>query len=197
MTTALSIWENEGLGDILDDIIKEDDNLDLVLSQIPGMFGDSEKATYLGFRALGMRPNQAMELLGLDMETLDLWYTVTPNFREFETKCLRELQSSINANIIRLQFMRNMTMFMFRDSLTIRKGLTDMEGMSPREFDYLKSVRRFYSNNDFLALEKAIAPEKHRNNTLVLSFGGNAFEVVDENDGQGAQMHEVIDVGET
>jgi hypothetical protein len=193
MDKSVSIWEKPEIGDRLDEIIRADDNLDLVLAQIPSLFGDSDKATYLGFRALGLRPKQALELLDLPIGILEVWKEETPQFEEFEYKCLTELQKNINADIIRLQFLRNMTMFLFRDSLTIRRSLTDFESMSNREAAYLRSVRRFYSNSDLLALEKAIAPEKHRNNTLVLSFGNNVFQVEDSEDGEPPRMIEVGD----
>lgn len=200
MDTSVSIWEREDLADPLDEIIRrtqadglaKQDAFDLVLAQIPGLFGDSEKATYLGFRALGLRPKQALEILGLTEAILEMWREETPELDDFEYHKLPDLQRKINADIIRLQFMRNMTMFLFRDSLTIKKMLTDFEGMSNREYNYGRSIRRFYSQQDFLNLQKAVEPEKHRTNTLVLSFGNAHFEVV-ENEDETTTMKEIID----
>lgn len=184
MDRALSVWESEGTRDRFDVMIedsKERGNYDIILAQIPAMFGDSEKATYLGFRALGLRPGQVLEVMELPKDQLEVWYAELPEMKEFETKHLWDLQRKINADIIRLQFMRNMTMFMLKDSLIIRKGMVDFDGMSPREYNYLRTVRRFYDMGQLLNLEKAIAPEKHRNNSLTLNFGPNQIQVV-END---------------
>ena len=185
----VSIWDRPETADALDKIVEryEDshDNYELVMAQIPAMFGESEKATYLGFRAVGLTPKQAMEVLGRPHSDLEKWHKETPWIEEFERERLYDLQSKVGADIIRLSFLRNMTMFMFRDSTTIRKSLTDMENMSKREFDYLRTIRRFYSTADLLSLEKAVAPEKHRSNTVVLNFGdNNMFEVIEAEPGE-------------
>lgn len=197
MSTEVSIWERNELVDPLDEIIKRgntDGNYDLLLSQIPAMFGDSEKATYLGFRALGFRKGQVLELMGLNEAVYKIWVEETPELEQFELDRLGQMQSRVNADIIRLQFMRNMTLFLFQDSRIMAKSLSNFNELTNREYNYLRSIRRFYSNSDLLSLQKALEPEKHRNNTLVLSFGNSMFEVVDD-EGQ-ARLQEVIDVSE-
>lgn len=197
MSTEVSIWENQGLADPINAIIeraKEHGNYDLVMAQIPALFGDSDKATYLGFRALGFRANQAMDLIGLPMKFLDLWYEETPELREFEYEQLPALQKNISADIIRLQFLRNMTLFLFQDSRIVGKSLQGLNELTNREYNYLRSNRRNYTNTELLNLQKAMEPEKHRTNTLVLNFGGQGFKVVEDDDGNG--IMEVIDVNQ-
>lgn len=179
----INVWDRPQVVDALDSVLQRSDDLDLVMAQIPGLFGESEKATYLGFRAIGLSKGQALEVLGKDELDYVQWAAETPEFEDFEYKCLYELQSKISADIVRLGFLRNMTMFLFRDQTVIRKSLAGMEDMTGREFAYLRAIRRHYTNHDLLALEKAVAPEKHRDNTLVLSFGNNAFEVMDSESG--------------
>jgi hypothetical protein len=186
MDTAVSIWERAGTRDALDAVMAESKtrgNYDLILAQIPSLFGDSDKATYLGFRALGFRPNQVLEVMQLPSDQLELWYDDFPEMREFEKNYLWDLQRKINADIVRLQFMRNMVMFLMKDSLIIKQGMINSEGMSQRDFEYFKTVRRFYDTGQLLNLEKAIAPEKHRSNSLVLNFGPNQVMVVGNEDG--------------
>ncbi len=198
MTTSVNIWDSPEVVDALDMVISQATDMDLVMAQIPGLFGESQKATYLGFRAIGLTKGQAMEVLGLSEEDFTVWKTETPEFEEFEYKCLHELQSKIGADIIRLGFLRNMTMFMFKDQMVIKKGLMNMEEMSGREYNYMRAVRRHYTNHDLLALEKAIAPEKHRDNTLTLSFGNSAFEILDAEMGQPQiKLVEDVNSGET
>lgn len=175
----MTIWQDAKAVDTLESIIESGERLDLVLAQIPALFGTDDKATYLGFRAVGLTPAQAMDVLGYDMQVLEEWQADSPAFLQFEADHLWELQSRVGADIVRMGFLRNMTMFMFKDQQTIRKLLTDQEGMSEREFTYAKSIRRLYSTHDLLALQKAVQPEKHRNNTLVLSFGGQGYEIID------------------
>ncbi len=197
MTTDVNIWDSTEVVDALDRVISQATDMDLVMAQIPGLFGESQKATYLGFRAIGLTKTQAKEVLGITDADFEVWKMETPEFEEFEYKCLHELQSKIGADIIRLGFLRNMTMFMFKDQMVIRKGLQNMESMSGREYNYMRAVRRHYTNHDLLALEKAIAPEKHRDNTLTLSFGNAAFEILDAEMGQPQiKLVEDVSVGE-
>jgi hypothetical protein len=192
--TTVTIWERDELADPINEVIeraKEHGNYDLVMAQIPALFGDSDKATYLGFRALGFRARQALEFLGLELAILELWYEETPELKDFELERLGELQRNIGADIIRLQFLRNMTLFLFQDSRMVAKSLNEFNEMSNREFNYLKANRRFYTSGEFLNLQKAMEPEKHRTNTLVLNFGGQGFKVVEDDDGNG--IMEVID----
>lgn len=188
MDSQISIWDRTDVGDALDSVLKRGQDFDLVLAQLPGLFGESPKATYLGFRAIGFTKPQALELIGKDKHDYAIWKAETPELEEFEYECIGPLQSRVSADIIRLGFMRNMAMFQFKDYGVIKKSLVDMEGMSSREFAYLRASRKFYSNHDLLALEKAIAPEKHRDNTLVLNFGEAAFEVVDAEVSGGNQV---------
>lgn len=181
MTSAVAnIWDSQLAVDQLDVIMKNTDDLDLVMAQIPGIFGESPKATYLGFRAVGLTPIQAMQVMDEDLETLEEWYEDTPWMRVFEMEKLPELQSRVGADIVRLGFLRNMTMFLFQDQTILRKSFSGLENMSSREYSYLKSSRRFYTTHDLLALEKAISPEKHRDQTLILSFGGRGYEVIED-----------------
>lgn len=197
MDSTVSIWDRTELVDPLDTFIKHETaglkDWDLVMAQIPGLFGDSDKATYLGFRALGIRPHQALELMSLHPDTLLQWREETPELEMFEYARLPELQSKLSADIIRLQFMRNMTLFLFQDSRVISKSLQEFETMSAREYNYLRGIRRFYSNQDYLTLLKAIEPEKHRNNVVVLSFGEGQFEIEEGVDGNTLREVEYVD----
>lgn len=180
--TALSIWDDTGVVDELDLIINKYgvNDFNLVMAQIPALFGTSHKATYLGFRAVGLTTKQALSIIGLDDSILTEWYTQTPELRTYETEYLADLQIHLGANIVRLGFLRNMTMFLFRDQLIARKSF-NMESMTDREFTYLRTTRRFYGTSDLLALEKAINPEKHKETNFILSFGQNRFEIIDNN----------------
>ena len=180
------------LVDALDEIISGPDaKLDLVLSVIPGLFGTSDKATYLGFRAIGLTVDQALEILQLGPEDYLRWCRQTPEFREFELNHLPILQSRVGADLIRLGFMRNMTMLLYRDQLSILRsiGPQGFEGLSEREFAYLRQIRRFYTTADLRSLQMAIEPDRHRANVLVLSFGNDRrFEVLEDGYEGGPQV---------
>lgn len=173
-------WKEQKVVDLLDEYIGTNDSTwDIVLAQIPGLFGQSDKANYLGFRALGFPAKQAIALCHLDQDTLVYWQRDYPVMFEFEKEHLIELQQRVGADVVRLAFLRNMTMFLFRDGIVLQKALMDPEGMSDRDFSYLKAVHRHYTTADLLNLEKAIAPDKHRDNVIQLSWQNNHIEIVD------------------
>ena len=184
MTTNL--MEVSELVDELDRIISGPNaKLDTVLAYIPGLFGTSNKATYLGFRAIGLTVDQALEVLHCDYEDYLRWCKQLPEFRQFELEHLPALQSRVGADLIRLAFLRNMTMLLWKDQEVIMKsmGPEGFNGMGERDFVYFKQIRRFYTTSDLKALQSVIEPEKHRSNVLVLNIGnGQKFEVIEDGD---------------
>lgn len=195
MTTDLM----PALVDELDSIISGPNaKLDTVLSVIPGLFGTSNKATYLGFRAIGLTVDQALLILQCDYSDYLRWCEQLPEFRDFELNHLPILQSRVGADLIRLAFLRNMTLFLFKDQEIVMKSLIPqgLQQMSEREFGYFRQIRRFYTTSDLKALQSAIEPEKHRANVLVLQFGdGRKFEVLEDGD-EGQPQFQLIE-GET
>lgn len=174
------------LVDELDRIISGPNaKLDTVLAYIPGLFGTSNKATYLGFRAIGLTVDQALEVLQLSYPDYLRWCEQSPEFRDFELNNLPMLQSRVGADLIRLAFLRNMTMLMWKDQEVIMRsmGPGGLATLSDRDFTYFRQIRRFYTTTDLKSLQAAIEPEKHRANVLVLQIGnGQKFEVVDDGD---------------
>src|SRR5438046_1068788 len=84
----------------------ETDNFQLILAQIPSRFGYDDKATYLGFRSIGMTPAQAMEVAcGGNLELLAIWQEEDPQSAAFETSYIVELQPFVGPEIVRLGFL--------------------------------------------------------------------------------------------
>lgn len=189
--------------DNLDRYIDRNDDLDLALSMIPTQFGSSEKATYLGFRAVGLTSSQALKCLHLTAADHERWMAETPNLAKYENELLPELQARCPQEIIRLGFMRNMAKFILLDGRAIDQAHNDMAAMSDNEFAYLKTARRHYTAKQFLDLERAVHPEKHQSQTLVLNFSNAlGFELSDEEervsfdaDGQITDVTPLVDRG--
>ena len=185
ISSEVSVWENPGVVDRLDEVISSADNLDLVMSQIPSLFGTSMKATYLGFRALGLTSGQALEILGYTERDLNTWRKETPAMLEFENQSLGELQARVGADIVRLGFLRNMGMFLLTDQQLIMKAQSQgIDSLSKREFTRHLSIRRFYGTHDLLALDMFVGSGGHRDMAVTLSFGENTFEVLEAKFGE-------------
>ena len=156
-------------------MLLDDTGEEALLSRIPLQSGSQKKALYLSYRATGFPVKQACDLAEMSLEDLHRWRKQDEQFRIFETDKLYELQQTVGADVVRLEFLRNFRMIMKKDFLVIRKALFDEDNMSDDEFKYFMAVRKHYTPNDMLALEKAIHPENHpegTNLTINLSWGG-------------------------
>ena len=168
----MNIWEQPQVADQLDQYLSNPDDMDTTLSMVPSLFGISDKATYLGFRSLGLTAQQSLEVMGLPEDYLEIW-TEDPYFFDFEYKNLGRLQKHASTEIIRLGFLKNMALFVAKDAKIIRESLTrGLDALSQREFKYLVSVRSHYTPSDMYSLEKALNPEAHKDNVVInLSWG--------------------------
>ncbi len=171
----MNTWENPLVADLLDELLHEEkQEFSAIVSRLPSLFGVSEKATFLGYRSLGLDTRQTLEVMGLEDGYLDYWRNTDPMFLEWEAHHIQQLQGTLSVDLVKIGFLRNMALFIAKDASIIRKFLTNTEGLSKREYDYVKVARRHYTSADMLALEKALEPEKHREHvTINLTWGDN------------------------
>lgn len=87
------------------------------------------------------------------------WRRQDPEFAEFESYRLHELQLTVGPDILKLEFLRNMKLALKKDYRILWKSVFAMKDMDEREFDYLKIIRKHYTPQDLLALHKALAPD--------------------------------------
>lgn len=171
--------------DYFDKLIERGDNLDLVMGQIPSMFGSSEKATYLGFRAVGLSHKDALEMLKRDETDYAIWLAQTPQLAEFVNGKLLEMQDKIGLRITRLSFLRNLTYYMILDSHEVQyANKNGIDAMSEGRQQYLKTARRNYTPKNLLDMEKALDPEKHQQAiNITIDSGRGYYEIVDAEEG--------------
>ncbi len=174
----MTVWEQPQVADQLDQYLSNPDDIDTVLSMIPGLFGVSDKATYLGFRALGLTPKQSIEILGLNEEYLDYW-NEDSYFREFEFSHLPRLQKEASVAIVKLGFLKNMALILAKDTTLIKQSFEGFDTMSKREYDYFTKMSGRYSPADLYALDRALNPEAHKENlTIKLNWGPGMEEPI-------------------
>lgn len=142
-----------------------------LLARIPLLTGSSKKMAYLAYRSCGFTINQSCDLVKIKRHIVTHWRKVDPTFRKFETTQLKYLQDTIGNDVIKFEFLRNMRLLLNFDMQLISKAMVNVnigngtsEGLSPREYELFKNLRRFYTPSDMLALEKILNPEKHRDN---------------------------------
>ena len=152
----------------------------IIVSRIPPLVGPgrSQKANYLGARSIGCTETEACEIAGVAVSKLMQWRR-NDIFYTLETEYLPELQKTASADLTRLSFLRNMTLLYMQDYKVIRKSQEGVDFLSDREYDYLKLARRHYTNSELLNLEKAIAPDEHKDSIVINLSWGEANPVIE------------------
>lgn len=161
------------VADLFDEILNSTDgDFDLVKARIPSLFGVSDKATYLAYRSLGLKPSQAIQAMEYGEDLLDEWAVSDPEFLKWEAANIGRLQNTLSTDIVTLGFMRNMAAFTAMDSIIIRKAIISQDLLTKDEKAYLLKVRGHYTAGDLLALEKVLNPGLHQDQiNVTLSFG--------------------------
>lgn len=167
-----------------------------LIARLPLLAGSSKKAAYLAFRSCGFSIARSCQLAGTTRTSIHQWRKSDPIFASWEQEKLGQLQSSIGNDVIKFDFLRNMKLLLQQDMGIIAKALSGLDELSYREYEVYKNIRKFYTPSDWLAIEKILAPEKHRENKIEvhLSWGGrlNTDAIVLE-----GTSREVLDEPET
>lgn len=141
------------------------DDEDAIESRIPVFAGDDKKMEYLSYRSLGFSAKAACSLADVKLETVRTWRNQDPTFKKFEGEKLTELQKTAGKDLVELTFKRNMFLLLDQDFQVINKAhKTEFTDLSAREWEYYKAIRKHYTPQDLLALEKALNPDEHKDN---------------------------------
>lgn len=143
---------------------------DILFSRI-ALFDNPRKSDYLGYRACSFSIREACRLTPISEAQVRKWRAEDPEFARFESN-IPELQKTIGADLLRGDFARNVKLFlkvdfqvlakaaiMGLDVATMSAGEAVLAGLSTREFEYLKTIRKEYAPAAMLAFHKALEPE--------------------------------------
>ena len=117
------------------------------------------KANYLSYRALDFSIREACMLAEVTQATLNKWRREDEEFFAFERDRLAFLQSSVAQDVTRAKWMRCFFLALRRDESILYKANYNFEGLTEHERSYLHLIRKHYTPQDLLALEKALEPE--------------------------------------
>ncbi len=138
--------------------IDPDDLNEIVAARIP-LSQNPRKADYLGYRAVGFTIRESLALAAVTQATLNKWRREDPEVLQFEQERLAFLQRTISGDIMRMRWLRNFFLVLRRDERILYKSAFNFEGLTDNERSYLHLVRKHYTPQDLLALEKALEPE--------------------------------------
>lgn len=184
--------------DQMDAILQDPDiDIETAVSRVPEMFGQSIKATYFGLRSLGLTGYQALHTLNLEEGTLQYWQQSDPSFVDFERQALPLLQKNASVQLLRLAFLRNMTLFVLKDWQILAKFHEyGPDVLSDREWGYVKTVRKHYTPSDLLAIEKAVNPEAHNGKVEVNLTWGSGNQIIDAEANIDSEQGDYYELGE-
>lgn len=126
----------------------------VVLGMIPYMTGDSRKAQYLAFRAVGFAVREALELVDVTSRTLRNWRRSDGEFARLDSDGLAELREKVAVEATAVRFLRNFTLIQLRDYHVFHKLATDPDAMTRDEKAWAKEARKYYTPQQLDALKK-------------------------------------------
>src|SRR3972149_2448857 len=132
---------------------------ELVNSGLP-LNNNPRKASYLTYRASGFSVRECCALAEVTFATVLKWRREDAEFREWEEKRLPELQHGLVGDLVRMEFLRNFRLALRRDFKLLYKANYNLHGMSDREYELLKVIRKHYAPQDLLAIQKALEPDQ-------------------------------------
>ena len=156
------------------EFLGDESDADKALAVIPGLFGTSQMATYLAYRALGFTTANALtNAIRVKVgPTYERWLKDYPQLAEFELLYLPKLQKDLGRTIVRLGLYRNVMLCLTQDYKVLSKldGDGNLEMLTPREMKYLEAIRKHYTPNDLLAMERIISPEDFKGGDQVINL---------------------------
>ncbi len=142
-----------------DDIDIDPDDLNAIAEARIPLSQNPRKADYLGYRAVGFSIRESLALASVTQATLNKWRREDKEFLQFEQERLAFLQRTISSDIMRMRWLRNFFLALRRDERILYKSAFNFEGLTDNERSYLHLIRKHYTPQDLLALEKALEPE--------------------------------------
>lgn len=127
---------------------------------------DDNRSRYLGLRASGFTPREALALIGDHKSTLSRWRDDS-RFAELESK-LPELRKTLALEYPALEFLRNYRLVLEKDRRVLQESLVKKfqtividgqskqvpAGMSSQDFQYLLRLRQHYTPQQLQAIEQ-------------------------------------------
>lgn len=139
--------------------IEADDYEEMLKARIP-LSNNPRKADYLSNRACGFSVRESCMLASISFGTVKKWRRDDPEFRDWESgEKLAWLQSNVSHDLLQMEFMRNLRLAFRLDKKILYKANYNLNGMTEYEFDILKVIRKRYTPQDILTIQRALVPE--------------------------------------
>lgn len=139
--------------------IAPDDYEEMLKARIP-LSKNPRKADYLSNRACGFSVRESCMLASVKFGTVKKWRREDEEFRRWESgDGLAWLQSNVSHDLMQMEFMRNFRLALRLDKKILYKANYNLAGMTDREHEVLKVIRKHYTPQDIIAVQRALMPE--------------------------------------
>ncbi|KKK57638.1 hypothetical protein LCGC14_3052470, partial [marine sediment metagenome] len=118
------------------------------------------KASYLSYRAAGFSVRESCALVPVSFATVKAWRRDDEEFRQWESgEKLAWLQSNVSQDLMQMEFMRNFRLCLRLDKKVLFKAALSLSLLDEREMEVLKVIRKHYTPQDIMAVQRALVPE--------------------------------------
>ena len=139
--------------------IEPDDYEEMLKARIP-LSNNPRKASYLSYRAAGFSVRESCALVPVEYGTVKKWRREDSEFREWESgEKLAWLQNNVASDLISMEFMRNFRLCLRLDKKVLLKASHSLSMLTDREMEVLKVIRKHYTPQDIIAVDKAMQPD--------------------------------------
>lgn len=121
-------------------------------------WNDENKRKYLSYRVCGFNRSEARERAGVTWQTVKRWINADSGFREIEVYNLSELRKKYSKEFLRLDYIRNLKLFLDKDLALLNKSLAEdhtkpITMLTKEEWNYLRAARGHYSAKELNSLD--------------------------------------------
>lgn len=151
----VQVVESGSAGDLVD----PDSYEEMLKARIP-LGNNPRKASYLSYRASGFSVRESCALAEVHHSTVKKWRRDDEEFRTWESgEKLAWLQSNVAHDLQQMEFMRNFRLCLRMDKKVLYKAALSLSLLTEREMEILKVIRKHYTPQDIIAVQKALVPE--------------------------------------
>jgi len=139
--------------------VEPDSYEEMLKARIP-LNNNPRKASYLSYRAAGFSVRESCALVPIEYVSVKKWRREDEEFRQWESgEKLAWLQSNVAHDLTQMEFMRNFRLCLRLDKKVLYKAALSLSLLTDREMEVLKVIRKHYTPQDIIAVQRALQPE--------------------------------------
>ncbi|KKK93323.1 hypothetical protein LCGC14_2694020 [marine sediment metagenome] len=139
--------------------VEPDSYEEMLKARIP-LNNNPRKASYLSYRAAGFSVRESCALVPIEYVSVKKWRREDEEFRQWESgEKLAWLQSNVAHDLTQMEFMRNFRLCLRLDKKVLYKAALSLSLLTEREMEVLKVIRKHYTPQDIIAVQRALVPE--------------------------------------